>query len=58
MNEWMAAAKENNNKYLIIVYDMEDKDYYPVYVDDDIEYILKNLKLSIRRQEVKDIIKI
>ena len=54
----MAAAKENNNKYLIIVYDMEDKDYYPVYVDDDIEYILKNLKLSIRRQEVKDIIKI
>ena len=56
--QWIKFAKENNYKYLIIVYDMEDKDYYPLYLNDNIENEIKNIELSIRRQEVKEIIKI
>jgi len=56
--QWIKFAKENNYKYLIIVYDMGDKDYYPLYLNDNIENEIKNIELSIRRQEVKEIIKI
>jgi len=58
MNKWLQFAKEDNYEYLVIVYDMEDKEEYPVYIMNNLEEELKNIKLSIRRQEVREVIKI
>ena len=55
---WIEFAKENNCKYLVIVYDMEDKDEYPIYLNDNLENEIKNINLSIRRQKVEEVIEI
>lgn len=55
-NNWICFAKENNYKYLIIVYDFEDKEEYPVYINSNLESEIKNLNLSIRNQKVVEVI--
>jgi hypothetical protein len=48
--------KKIEYKYKVIIYDLEDKDEWEYYINDLEE--LKNIRLSIRRQEIKDVIKL
>lgn len=57
---WVIKAKELGATYLILVYDTEDKEEYPVYVkpEEDIEEKVKKIRLSEGKQKIKEICKI
>lgn len=31
INNWIIRGRNNNYKYMLVVFDLEDKSYYPVY---------------------------
>lgn len=57
---WVIKAKELGATNLILVYDTEDKEEYPVYVkpEEDIEEKVKKIRLSEGKQKIKEICKI
>jgi hypothetical protein len=57
---WISRAKEEGATHIILVYDTEDKEEYPVFVGpgEDIEDKVKKIKLSVGKQEVREICKI
>lgn len=57
---WVIKAKELGATHLILVYDTEDKEEYPVYVkpEEDIEEKVKKIRLSEGKQKIKEICKI
>lgn len=57
-NEWIERARKNNYLYIIIMYDKEDKDKYPVFVEssEELDLLKKQLTLSINKQELIDVI--
>lgn len=35
LKKWVQQGRENNKKYIIIIYDTIDKEYFPHYFDHD-----------------------
>lgn len=60
MKDWVSFAKENNFTHVIIMFDGEDKDIYPIYLDKNsiLEVEIKKLQLSEGKQKLIDIIKV
>lgn len=58
MNEWLKVAKERSATHLIIMYDKDEKDYYPVYImpTDNLKSICSKLTLSEGHQSIKKVI--
>lgn len=57
---WINLAKEEGATHIILVYDTEDKEEYPIFVgpEEDIEDKIKKIKLSDGKQEVREVFKL
>lgn len=57
---WENQAIKNGSSYLIIMYDPDDQEIYPVFVmpNENLKHICSCLKLSEGHQTIKEIIKI
>ncbi len=57
---WIETAIETNATHIILMYDKEDKDTYPVYVmkQEDVHKKIKKLSLSEGKQEVLEVVDI
>lgn len=55
---WIEIAKESNCKAILIVWDSELKDEYPIYVNqnEDLDNIVKTIRLSVSMRKILEII--
>lgn len=60
MLSWVKRAQEMGATHIILAYDKEDKEQYPVFIkpEEDLENELKKLKLSEGKQEIVDVVKV
>ena len=59
-SEWITHGIASGAKAVVIMYDPEDKEEYPVYVGvgEDLELRLKQLKLSVNLQKIVDVVEL
>lgn len=57
---WISRAREEGATHIILIYNNENKEEYPIFVgpEEDIEDKIKKIKLSVGKQEVREICKI
>ena len=55
---WIKRARDMGATHIILMYDKEDKDKYPVFVQkhEDVDDKVKKLKLSEGKQEILDVV--
>jgi len=55
--EWLAEGQNLNARYLFIMYDRAEKEYYPVYVNDGENFEGKRIEYSqANMQKLKEIV--
>lgn len=59
-DSWIAEGRIKGSKAVIIVWDMEDKEFYPIFVqpEEDSVLISKRIRLSINFQKIIEIVEI
>lgn len=57
---WIKRARELGATHIVLMYDTEDKEEYPVFIEksEDLEEKLKKLRLSEGKQEIREVIDI
>jgi hypothetical protein len=60
MLAWVKRAKDIGATHIILVYDKEDKDQYPVFVkpEENVDEKAKRIRLSEGKQEVIEIVRV
>lgn len=56
--EWIERAKRENRGVIVILFDQDEKEYYPVFFDslDECNLRIKGLIISIKNQKLIEII--